>query len=203
MSRYSFSVSRFHSLRRLPASLLLYISITLLLVGCSRPKTDVAVMPIEDTSDNSPKEAFHADNDIAMTIRSITDAINEGEELDSLDYNYEGILTDGTGRPLYTDIQGAPGIWQIKVINPDELIIRNLYLGDLLPEALESYITQSLGLSETNLIDVSEINTGETSSTSMYNFPGGYLRFDTTTALTPAGQEGPLLTITVAEGLPS
>lgn len=87
--------------------------VVLLLPGCggsSAGKEDSAVVcePVED---------FHADNDIAMTVRSLADAIRVGEPLDTADYNFEGILTDGTGRPLYTNIQGLPGGWDIDVLS--------------------------------------------------------------------------------------
>lgn len=62
---------------------------------------------------------YHADNDIAMTLRSIIDAVNVGQKLDSAEYNFRGTLTDGTGRPLYTDIQGTPGAWEVKVTTPE------------------------------------------------------------------------------------
>ena len=92
------------------------------------------------------QEEYHADNDIAMTIRSLADALRVGEELDSTEYDYEGVLTDGQGRPLYTDVQGAPGIWQVDVVDSRTAMVRNIYLGDLLPGALEEYLAKSLGL---------------------------------------------------------
>lgn len=62
-------------------------------------------------------EDFHADNDIAMTVRSLADAIKVGEPLDSTEYDFEGVLTDGQGTPLYTDVQGAPGVWVVDVLD--------------------------------------------------------------------------------------
>lgn len=52
---------------------------------------------------------FHADNDIAMTVRSLVDAVRVGETLLPADYDFVGVLTDGQGTPLYTDVDGAPG----------------------------------------------------------------------------------------------
>ena len=42
----------------------------------------------------------HADNDIAMTLRSIIDAVKVGEPLNAEHYDFTGTLTDGSGRPL-------------------------------------------------------------------------------------------------------
>lgn len=144
---------------------------------------------------SSDNNGYHADNDIAMTLKSIADALNQGEELDSLDYNYEGILTDGTGRTLYTDIQGSPGVWSIRVESPSTIAIKNLYLGDLLPESLENYIIQSFGLNETNRVDTSKFKNHYIENALVYHFEGGYLIFETQSALTPSGKEGPLMTI--------
>ena len=58
-----------------------------------------------DSAYPDAEEEFHADNDIAMTVRSVADAIRVGETLDSVGYNFEGVLTDGIGRPLYTGLQ--------------------------------------------------------------------------------------------------
>ncbi|MCM1153341.1 MAG: hypothetical protein NC328_06790 [Muribaculum sp.] len=87
---------------------------------------------------------LHADYDIAMTVRSITDALNVGERLDSASYNFRGILTDGSGRPIYTDTIGNPGAWTIKVVGADSAVITSLYPGDLLPLELTSYIVESV-----------------------------------------------------------
>ena len=156
--------------------------------------------PADSSLYSSEDNVYHADNDIAMTLKSIADALHQGEQLDSIDYNYDGILTDGTGRPIYTDIQGAPGQWSIKVDSPESVSIRNLYLGDLLPEALENYITQSLGLDETHIVDAADFKKEDSEKTLAYQFDGGYLVFETRTALTPAGQEGPLMTIIATSG---
>ncbi|MBD5271956.1 MAG: hypothetical protein HDS42_01580 [Bacteroides sp.] len=150
----------------------------------------------------SQDDNYHADNDIAMTIRSIADAINQGEQLDSIDYNFEGVLTDGTGHPLYTDVQGAPGAWSIKVKSPVAVAIKNLYLGDLLPEALETYVTQSLGLDNSNIVDTSKFRKDDLDKLVIYHFNGGYLIFETRTALTPTGKEGPLITIIATSNAP-
>lgn len=166
--------------------------------GCSHNGGKSASESAKEIATDSAPEAYHADNDIAMTLMSVTDAIRQGEQLDSTDYNFVGILTDGMGHPLYTDIHGGPGEWEIKVESPSSISLRNLYLGDLLPQALENYITQSLGLTEKSALDPIAYMSKDGAEVSAYSFPGGILRFETTTALTPAGQEGPLMTITAS-----
>lgn len=151
------------------------------------------------------KEEFHADNDIAMTIRSLADAIRVGEPLDSTEYDFLGVLTDGQGAPLYTDVQGSPGIWVIDVIDNKNVSIRNLYLGDLLPGDLETYIIQSLSLSESSLLEFESPDAAGYDDTSIrvYDFGGGYLRFEIRSGIAPNGLEGPLLTIILSAKAPS
>lgn len=143
-------------------------------------------------------EEYHADNDIAMTLRSITDALSVGEPLDTLDYNFEGVLTDGEGHPLYTDIQGTPGTWEVDVISPTSAVIRNVYLGDLLPDDLESYIVANLNLSEDNLIESTDYDDDEETQLVVYDLGKCHLRIETRAAVAPNGLEGPLMSIIAA-----
>ena len=80
------------SLRRI-----LYVTValssTLLITGCNGWNKSAGNEETETHDD-------HADNDIAMTLRSIIDAVKVGEPLDSAQYNFTGTLTDGSGRPL-------------------------------------------------------------------------------------------------------
>lgn len=92
------------------------------------------------------QDDFHADNDIAMTLGSIADAIRVGEALDSATYSYAGVLTDGVGRPLYTDVDGTPGMWSVRVVSPTDAVISTTDVGDLPASELENYIVTSLGL---------------------------------------------------------
>lgn len=188
--------------KHIPA-LILLLSFTLLW-SCSKgsKESSGSDSAVDSIGAYVQDDSYHADNDIAMTMRSIADALSQGEELDSLDYNYEGILTDGAGHPLYTDVQGTPGIWKINVIDPHKITLSNLYLGDLLPVALESYITQSLGLTEADLVDAPGIIPYDADSIHVYAFKGGYIIFKTHTAITPKGYEGPLMNITVTDSLP-
>lgn len=177
------------------------VLIPLVLGGCSRTRHPEDGKPSGDSA--AIEEEYHADNDIAMTVRSIVDAIRVGEQLDTADYNFKGILTDGTGRPLYSTTQGHPGQWNVDVLSPTMAVIRNEEIGDLLPEDLESYIISSLNLGSENLIDSLEYHGAEGAETSVYDFGGGYLRLDMRTEATASGLEGPLVRITATRDLPS
>lgn len=148
-------------------------------------------------------EEFHADNDIAMTVRSLADALRVGEPLDTVDYNFDGVLTDGTGRPLYTSVQGMPGRWDVDVLSNTSAVIRNVDIGDLLPEDLESYLASALGLTESDRIDTLEYRSAEGAETVVYDFGGGYLRIDVRNSTAPNGLEGPLVNITATKSIPS
>ena len=199
------AISKAISPRRNPVPMILSLFTVFLLWSCTGGGTKNAASDsaVDSVGAYTQDESYHADNDIAMTIRSVADALNQGEELDSIDYNYEGILTDGTGHPLYTDVQGTPGVWSIRVVEPYKLTISNLYLGDLLPIALEAYLTQSLGLDESNIVKDNGIEPDDADSVHVYAFKGGFLIFKTRTAITPKGYEGPLMTIIATGSLPS
>lgn len=151
----------------------------------------------KSSEDSSAINDDHADNDIAMTLRSIIDAVKVGEPLDSLQYNFTGTLTDGSGRPLYTDVEGAPGAWQIKVVNPSSVTIRNLYLGDLLPEELTQYILQSLQIPDSTLVTSGYAGNDIDAIVAIYDFGEGNLIFETKIAEAENGGQGPLLNIAV------
>lgn len=164
----------------------------------------------EEVSEDSiayvlPTEDYHADNDIAMTVRSIADALKVGEPLDSTEYDFEGVLTDGQGSPLYTDVQGGPGVWVVDVLDQKNVTIRNLYLGDLLPGDLETYLLQSLGLAGENpiLVSLHEAVDDEETDIKIYDLAGGYMRFEIRSGIAPNGLEGPLLTIFMSADLPA
>ncbi len=142
-------------------------------------------------------ETYHADNDIAMTVRSLTDAITVGQPLDTAEYNFRGVLTDGEGAPLYTDIQGSPGQWVVDVASDRHAIIRNLYLGDLLPDDLQAYITSTLQLDNTDIIESNEFDNDDEAELTIYRFQGGHIRFEQRAGIAPNGLEGPLLSIVV------
>lgn len=170
------------------------------LTGCGPKKS-------ADESNVTPQgeeDTFHADNDIAMTVRSIADAIRVGEPLDTADYNFEGILTDGSGRPLYTDMLGSPGTWDIDVLTAQSVVIRNNSVGDLLPDDLMHYIAESLDINDSNILstDVSVLDDDDEAERVVYDFGGGYLRFDIRASTATNGLEGPLITITASRKQP-
>lgn len=144
------------------------------------------------------REEYVADNDIAMTVRSIVDAINVGEPLDTAEYNFSGVLTDGEGTPLYTDVQGNPGEWEVDVLNEKSVRIHNLYLGDLLPNHLTDYLTTTLELTDADIESTDEYDDDDETSLEVYNFGTGDIRFETREAFAPNGLEGPLMSIVIA-----
>ncbi len=171
-----------------------------LITGCGPSNTATDT----DESQQGVDDAFHADNDIAMTVRSIADAISVGEPLDTADYNYEGVLTDGSGRPLYTDMLGSPGTWDIEVLTPQTVVIRNNSVGDLLPDDLMHYLALSLDLSDSNILsaETSVLDDDDEAERVVYDFGGGYLRFDIRASTATNGLEGPLVTITASRKRP-
>lgn len=159
----------------------------------------------ENIESSDEMEYFHADNDIAMTVRSLADALKVGEPLDSTEYDYEGILTDGQGTPLYTDIQGAPGLWVVDVLDKRNVMIRNLYLGDLLPLDLQTYILQSLRIPENNRLAFTahEAVDDDETDIAVYQTDGIFLRFEVRAGIAPNGIEGPQLSIIMSADPPT
>lgn len=169
--------------------------IVLILAGCN------ANHKKEESATQGAADAFHADNDIAMTVASIADALGVGEALDSLQYDFEGVLTDGQGAPLYTDVQGCPGEWQVDVLNPGMVVIRNVYLGDLMPDNLLDYLISTLGLTDSDRLDPDDFAQGEEDDNldmKVYGFPGGTLRYESRNAMAANGLEGPFVSIILA-----
>lgn len=141
---------------------------------------------------------FHADNDIAMTVRSLVDAVRVGETLLPADYDFVGVLTDGQGTPLYTDVDGAPGEWQVKVFADDGVSISNLYMGDLMDEDLRSYILSALHLNSADL--VSAYHNPDNDEELIYHYDAGEvdINFSTAPASTPSGLEGTIMSISIS-----
>lgn len=172
---------------------LLMVSVMLIvLVSCGN-RTSPAGLDVE-----TPEESmFHADNDIAMTVCSIVDAIRVGERLDSADYGFTGILTDGQGTPLYTDIEGNPGEWNVKVISGDEARICNLNLGDLMTEDLRNYIVNALNLNSADLVTAYVNPADEQEFIWLYDIGDVQVAFSETSVKTPADLEGIIMSISV------
>lgn len=180
----------------------LVAAVALVMFACrqkSEPESvQVCSVPISESDD------FHADNDIAMTIRSLADAIKVGEPLDSALYDFQGILTDGQGSPLYTDVQGAPGQWEVDVLDPKNVMIRNVFLGDLLPSDLQSYLLQTLHIDDSHemLFQAHDAVDDDETEISVYDLNGGYLRFEVRAGIAPNGLEGPMLCIVMSADPP-
>lgn len=124
------------------------LALGLLASACSRERTHEQAKSesaaVAESVAAVAEEQYAADNDIGMTVRSVANTINIGEKLDSTDYNFEGVLTDGVGMPLFTDFTGMPGQWEIEVVDSATLRIRNVDAGDLQPFRLMEYITANL-----------------------------------------------------------
>lgn len=176
------------------------ITLTTIFTGCgSKHETPASI----DSTMILSEEDYHADNDIAMTLSSIADAIRVKEPLDSVEYNYVGILTDGEGHPIYTNLQGMPGSWDIEVLNDESVVIRNVEIGDLLSDDLESYITAALGLSEQDLIYSEHDEDEPYTDIAVYDFDGGFLRIETRMSTASNGLEGPLMRIMATRTAPT
>lgn len=193
-------VVKSENLQRAFILILLLSALTLAACRDNEQKSDAGVQPAPATPD-----VFHADNDIAMTVRSLADALKVGEPLDSAEYDYEGILTDGQGTPLYTDIQGAPGVWVVDVLDPRNVMIRNLYLGDLLPDDLQSYLLQSLNTTGEARLDFTahEAVDDDETDIAVYDCGGVFLRFEVRAGIAPNGIEGPQLSIIMTSETPT
>lgn len=154
-----------------------------------------------DACDTSAREEslFHADNDIAMTVRSIVDAVRVGETLSPADYDFVGVLTDGQGTPLYTDTDGAPGEWMVKVEAADVACITNRRIGDLMDEDLRNYVLASLRLNSADLVSAYRNPVSEDEE--IYHYENGDIDIDFSTrpAFTQSGLEGTLLKIRISK----
>ncbi len=169
------------------------ISVMLIvLVSCGN-KPAVVGLDVANSDDNQ----FHADNDIAMTVCSLVDAVRVGERLDSADYGFQGILTDGQGTPLYTDIEGNPGEWIVKVVSDDEANISNLHLGDLMTEDLRNYIITALNLNSADLVTAYTNPANEEEFIWLYDIGDVQIAFSETIVKTPSDLEGIIMTISV------
>ena len=147
---------------------------------------------------SGPEEGqFHADNDIAMTVCSLVDALRVGERLDSADYGFRGILTDGQGTPLYTDIEGNPGEWSVEVVGDDEARISNLHLGDLMTEDLRQYIVGALNLNSADLVTAYVNPADEQEFIWLYDIGDVQVAFSETMVELPSELEGIMMSVSV------
>lgn len=165
--------------------------------------THAGVNPVEPL-EPEPVEEYHADNDIVMTLRSVMDSYAGGDTISAEDYGFTGVLTDGEGRPLYTDTSGGPGEWEVSVTGPSELKVSNLHLGDLIPGQLERYLIDNLGLSEVHAQSPkgyrrakSDPRLKEAGEIRNYTDSVCVMEYYVRPAYTATGKEGPLVTITL------
>ena len=169
-------------------TLLIYSLLPTFLASCGHTGQNSAT----DTQ-TAQTETFHADTDVAMVIRSVADAIRVGENLYADNYNYTGVLTDGTGRPLYSDLNGLPGIWRVEVADSTHVTVSNTSVGDLAASDLATYVSDALG-SGTNpperRLDVS----GHT--VDLYHYDWGDMAYEVRNDTT-GGIVGNMVTITL------
>lgn len=144
-------------------------------------------------------EPYIADNDIAMKVRSVADAINVGEPIDSTEYNFSGVLTDGMGAPLFTDFEGFPGQWEVDVISSNEVKIRNIAVGDLLPGSLMEYLSAALDNTETEERELRLVDVYDRGDTRVEKYVYGQttLKVETSPAQVSTGEVGPMFEITL------
>ncbi len=172
---------------------MLMVSVMLIvLISCGNKAAGIGLD--SSMADDNP---FHADNDIAMTVCSLVDAVRVGERLDTADYNFDGILTDGQGTPLYTDLQGNPGEWKVRVVSDDEASISNVHLGDLMTEDLRNYVIGALNLNSADLVTAYVNPANEEEFIWLYDIGDVNVAFSETLVTTPSDLEGIIMAISV------
>ena len=122
----------------------LLLSSFALLSACASDSSNHADSDSTVPADSTPIQVEHADQDIAMLVGSITDAISQGEKLDSAQYDGIASLTDGSQVPLYNSHANKPGEWKVQVEGPSNVAIYNLDQGDLAGEDLQYYVVEYL-----------------------------------------------------------
>lgn len=157
----------------------------------------VAQPPVSTDDFDADNESFEVDNDIAMTVRSVADAINVGESIDSIDYSFKGVLTDGSGMPLFTDMDGLPGEWEVEVVSPTVVQIRNVNTGDLVSENLVGYISAAMQLDDDDTLQlVSERETANR-KVAVFTFGKGTITIETEPCESETGEPGDRMLITM------
>lgn len=121
------------------------------LVACGNGNRKTADSAADTAKVAPPQPKFHADNDIAMVVRSLVDAVEVGEKLDSTVYNYRGVLTDGQGKPIYLDTETNPGLWEVKVQSAGRATLANVSDGDMRAAELAQYVVSCLPFGEERL----------------------------------------------------
>lgn len=155
-----------HAAAYMPAAVLACLALT---ASCGRGD--------RHAHDSKAREAkpFHADNDIGMTVRSLTDALRVGEPFDSSAYDFTGILTDGVGAPLYIDSMSNPGTWRVRIAAPTRAEITNLHGGDLVGNDLVGYLSYCLDLKRERMVSH---HRNDRSEERVYRTDHGYITFE-------------------------
>ncbi|MDE6478738.1 MAG: hypothetical protein K2L45_00600 [Muribaculaceae bacterium] len=176
------------------AWMLMFSVMLIVLISCGNKTPGISF------ESSSPEETqFHADNDIAMTVCSIVDAVRVGESLVNDDYDFDGILTDGQGTPLYTDLEGNPGEWKVRVVSQDEALISNLHLGDLLTQDLRNYILGALNLNNADLVTAYINPKNEDEFIWLYDIGDVNVSFSEIPTKSPSGLEGIIMSISISK----
>ncbi len=178
---------------------------TLGLLSCERKgdgsdsvADSVVTQPLLTTEDfEADEETFASDNDIAMTVRSVADAINVGEAIDSVDYSFKGVLTDGSGMPLFTNMDGLPGEWEVEVVSPSVVQIRNVNTGDLISDNLVGYISAALQLDDDDTLQLVSTREHADHKVSVFTFGKGTITIESQPGADPSGIPGEKMLITM------
>lgn len=171
------------------------IGLVMTIIGCQSRSSDQAVLPGQEADGTQAGEQQVMTADIAMTARSLADALVVGEQLDSTDYDFEGILTDGQGTPLYTTMRGTPGKWVVEVTSPEGAAIRNTDLGDLLVEDLRVYLAGSLNMDDSDIVEAGPMETDEETHQVVYLKGELMMVMESRTETASNGTEAPWLSV--------
>lgn len=144
--------------------------------GCGK-KEKPKVVEVKTVAPEPEGEEALDSVDVAMLCRSLVDAINMGEKLDST-YNFHGIFTDGSGHALYTLPDGRPGAWDVVVDSPGRVVLRNTEAGAVRADDLRVYIAQAIGLSDNDILDAGVVEGNDDATAVIYS--RGNLRMELT-----------------------
>lgn len=157
---------------------LMALSVTglILVAACGRKEKPKVVEVKTVAPEQAPEEVLDS-VDVAMLCRSLVDALNMGEKLDST-YNFHGIFTDGAGKALYSLADGRPGAWDVQVDGPGRVFMRNTTAGLIEAEDLRVYIAQAIGLSDNDIMDAGVVEGNDKATGVIYT--RGNLRMEVT-----------------------
>lgn len=148
----------------------------LFVVGCGK-KEKPKVVEVKTVAPEQASEEALDSVDVAMLCRSLVDALNMDEKLDS-SYNFHGIFTDGAGKALYSLADGRPGAWDVQVDGPGRVFMRNSMVGIIEAEDLRVYIARSIGLSDNDIMDAGVVEGNDKATGVIYT--RGKLRMEVT-----------------------